>query len=137
MASSCGVQIGRIFHRFDDFHIAGAAADIAAQSFADFIVGRAGITSQQSRRRHDESRRAITALRTKLLVKAALHRREPAAAHERFDRIDAPAVDARSQCQTRKARLIVDQNSASATLAAIATGFRSGQADEFPQIVQQ
>src|SRR4029077_842354 len=41
------------------------------------------------------------------------------------------------QCQTGKARLIVDQNSASATLAAIATGFRSGQADEFPQIVQQ
>ena len=70
-------------------------------------------------------------------MKAALHGREPAAAHERLDRIDAPTLDARSQCQTGKARLIVDQNGASATLAAIATGFRSGQADEFPQIVQQ
>jgi hypothetical protein len=66
-----------------------------------------------------------------------VHSREPAAAHQRFDRIDASPLNARGQSQTGKARLIVNQNRASAALAAIATGFRSGQADEFPQIVQQ
>src|SRR5580692_12047632 len=87
------MQRRRVLHRLDDFDVAGAAANIAAERVADLVVGRPRIAPQQSRRRHDESRRAITALRAELFVKAALHRGEMAVGHERFDGVDAAAVD--------------------------------------------
>src|SRR5580692_627204 len=65
---------GSVLHRLDDFDVTGAAANVAAERVADFVVGRPWIAPQQSRRRHDESRRAIAALRAELFVESALHR---------------------------------------------------------------
>ena len=67
---------GGEFHRLDDFHVAGAAADIAAERGEDFFLARVGILPQQSGRGHDEAGRAIAALRAELFVEAALHRRQ-------------------------------------------------------------
>jgi hypothetical protein len=39
--------------------------------------------------------------------------------------------------QAGQARRIIDQHRASAAFAAVTAGFRSGQSDHFPQIVQQ
>src|SRR4029079_9891775 len=65
---SGGVKLGRIGHRLDDFHIAGAAADVAAECFADFVFARTRVAPQQTGRRHDESRRAVAALGAQFFV---------------------------------------------------------------------
>src|SRR5580692_10154234 len=83
------VQRSGMLHRFDDFDVAGAAADVAAERVADFVVGRPRIAPQQSRRRHDESRRAIAALRPELFVKTALHGGEVTVRRQGFDGVDA------------------------------------------------
>ena len=70
-------------------------------------------------------------------MEAALHRGKVAVLAERFDGIDALAGDAGRKREAGQARLVVDQHGAGAALAAVAAGFCSGQADDFPQIVQQ
>src|SRR5262249_61405880 len=55
---SARVELGGVFHRLDDFHVAGAAADVAAERCADVVLARMRIAPQQPRRRHDESPRA-------------------------------------------------------------------------------
>ena len=98
------MQRGGVLHRLDDFDVAGAAANVAAERVADFVVGRPRIAPQQSGRRHDESRRAIAALRAELFVEAALHRGEVAVDRQRFDGVDAAAVDHCRERQARQAR---------------------------------
>src|SRR5262249_11159290 len=90
--NSGGVELGGVFHRLDDFDVASAAADVAAQRCADVVLAWMRIAAQQARRRHDESGRAIAALGTELFVEPALHRRKPAVLAERFDGIDALTV---------------------------------------------
>src|SRR3954453_11464699 len=70
---SLRAQVGRVLHRLDDLHVAGTPTDVAAKRFADLGFARARVRAQQARRRHDEARRAIAALRPELLMKAALH----------------------------------------------------------------
>src|SRR4249919_741413 len=62
------------FHRLDDFHVTGAAADIAAERVQDFRIGRIRVFPQQPGRGHDEAWRAIAALRAELFMEAALDR---------------------------------------------------------------
>src|SRR5215472_1554783 len=130
--NSAGVELGGVFHRLDDFHIAGAAADVAAECRADVVLARMRIAPQQARRRHDESRCAIAALGAELLVEPALHRRKPTVLAERFDRVDALTVHAGREREARQSRLVVDQHGAGAALAAVAAGFCSSEADDFP-----
>src|SRR5262245_15084238 len=90
--NSLRVQRGGVLDRLDDLHVAGAAADVAAERFADVRLGGMWIAPQQTGRRHDEAWRAIAALRAELLVEAALHRGQAAVAGERFDCINAAAL---------------------------------------------
>src|SRR4029077_8157708 len=101
------VQRGGVLPRFDDFDVAGAAANVAAERIADFGVGRARIAPQQSRRRHDEARRAIAALRAELFVEAALHGGEVPIGPERVDGVAPAAVDGGGERQARQPRRIV------------------------------
>ena len=39
------------FHRLDDFHVTGAAADIAAERFQDFCIGRIRVFAATARPR--------------------------------------------------------------------------------------
>ena len=96
-----------------------------------------GIAAQQAGRCHDEPRRAIAALGAKLLVEAALHRRKAPILSERFHRVDALTIHAGRKRETRQTRLIIDQHGAGTALAAVAAGFCSSEADNFPQIIQQ
>ena len=123
---------GRVSHRLDDLHVAGAAADVGAERLADVVIARMRIAAQQADRRHDESRRAIAALRAELFVEAALHCGKPSVVAERFHGVDAPARDARGERQAGEPRLVVDQHRAGAALAAVASRFCAGQADASP-----
>src|SRR4051812_15868537 len=89
------VKVGGVSHRLDNLHIAGAAANVAAERGADIGFTRTRIAAQESRRRHDEARRAIAALRAELFMEPSLHGRKPPILAERFDGIDARARDAR------------------------------------------
>ena len=70
-------------------------------------------------------------------MEAALHGGQMAVARQRLDRIDAAAFDRGGERQARQSRLVVDQHGAGAAFAAVAARFRSGQSDDFPQIIQQ
>src|SRR3972149_8985380 len=61
------IEGGCVLHRLDDFHVAGAAADIAAERCDDLRFGWLGILPQQAGRGHDEAGRAIAALRAEVL----------------------------------------------------------------------
>src|SRR5215470_54923 len=135
--NSAGVQLGGVLHRLDDFDVAGAAADVAAERGANVVLTRTRIAAQQARRRHDESGRAVAALGAELLVEPALHRRKPAVLAERFDGVDALTVHGRREREARQSRLVVDEHGAGAALAAVTTSFCSSESDDFPQIVQQ
>ncbi len=136
-ATPCCVERGGVFHRLDDFHVAGAAADVAAERLQDFVVARVGIFPQQPGRGHDEARRAVAALRAELLVEAALHRRQLPVAPERLDGVDALARDRRRQRQAGQRRLVVDQHRAGAAFAAVAAGLGAGQAQLLAQEIEQ
>src|SRR5262245_11551692 len=100
--NSAGVQLSGVLHRLDDFDVAGAAADVAAERCANVVLARMRIAPQQARRRHDESGRAVAALGAELLVEPALHRRKPAVLAERFDGVDALSVHGRREREARQ-----------------------------------
>ena len=50
-ATPLRVERGGVFHRLDDFHVAGAAADVAAERFQDFRLARIADCSAASRPR--------------------------------------------------------------------------------------
>src|SRR6185312_746809 len=77
------------FHCLDDLHVAGAAADIAAERLQDLLIARIGVSPQQSGRGHDESRRAVAALRAELLMEAAGNGGDNPCRAARFDGPDA------------------------------------------------
>ena len=137
MDSPLRLQRDGVFHRLDDFHVAGATADIAAERFQDFRFARVGIFSQQAGRGHDEAGRAIAALRAEFLVEAALHGGELPVVPERLDGVDALAGDGRRQCEAGQHRFVVDQHGAGAAFTAVAAGFGAGEADFFAQEIEQ
>src|SRR5262245_42201280 len=96
-----GQQSGGVLYRLDDLHIAGAAADVAAQRLADFPFSRMGVATQQPGGSHNEARCAIPALGAELLMEATLHGGEGAALAERLDGIDPLA---RNRCCQSEAR---------------------------------
>src|SRR6185312_10422015 len=125
------------FYCLDDLHVAGATADIAAERLQDLLIARIGVSPQQSGRGHDESGRAVAALRAELLVEAALHGGELPFVAERFDGIDALALDGRCERQAGERRFVVDQDRAGAAFAAVAAGLGAGEADLFAQVIEQ
>src|SRR5262249_44786596 len=134
---SAGVQRRRVLHRLDDFDVAGAAADGAAERGANVVLARMRIAPKKPRRDHDESGRAVAALRAELLVEPALHCGKTSFLAERFDGVDALPVHASGQREAGQPWPVIDEHRASAALAAVAAGFCSSEADDFPQIIQQ
>src|SRR5512134_320199 len=65
-------QRRRVLNGLDDLHVAGAAADVAAERLANLGLGRPGVSAQEPRGGHDEAGRAVAALGAELLVEAAL-----------------------------------------------------------------
>src|SRR5262249_48631345 len=53
------------------------------------------------------------------------------------DGVDALTAHGRREREARQSRFVVDQHGAGAAFAAVAAGFCSSEADDFPQIVQQ
>src|SRR5574338_877174 len=117
----------RALHRLDDLHVAGAAAEVAAQRRADLGLARRRVAAQERFGAHDQPRRAESALRAEPLVEGALQPAHPAPFGQRLDRLDAVALDAGGERDAGKPRLAVDQHRAGAALPAVAALLGAGQ----------
>src|SRR6516164_540016 len=78
--------------RLDDVVVAGAAADVAVEALADFLLGRLRVVGEQLHRRHHHPRRAEAALQAVALAKRRLHRMQLAVLGEALDRRDLAAL---------------------------------------------
>jgi hypothetical protein len=84
-----------------------------------------GIPREQSLGAHQLSGRAESALRAVMLDECALQRIKLRTPRESFDRLHRPAVSPYGKIAARVNRLAIEQHGAGATLAAIASDFRS------------
>src|ERR1700741_1397338 len=75
----------RVERRFDDAGIAGAAAEIAGESFAYLVLARRRIFAQQFGERDQHARRAKAALQAVIVDEGLLQHRQPALRREPFD----------------------------------------------------
>ena len=106
-----------------------AAADVAIHYALDVLVGRVGMVTQQADRRHHHARRPVAALERLGLEKRLLHRMKSLALGNRLNRRDPLARNRAQACHAGPRRLIIDEDSAGATMALTASVFRSCQAE--------
>src|ERR1019366_5485609 len=90
--SSCPHVARGVLDGADDPLVAGAAAQIATDAFADRVLVGIGGPLQELISRHDHPRRAVPALETVLHAKAFLQWMQLAVTCESFDRQDLAAV---------------------------------------------
>src|SRR5579875_588071 len=132
-ASARLIAVDRAGGRLDDVFVAGAAADIAAQSLADLGVGRLGDAAEEVDGAHDHPRGTIPALQTMLLPKRFLHRMKRLRRADPFDRRNARPVGLHGEHRTALHRNAVDEDRACAAARRVATDVRPGQ----PQVLAE
>src|SRR3989338_4711674 len=115
-------------HCPNDFHIAGATADIPGHEIADLYFRRVGIPLQQRLGHEDHTRRAVTALKSALVEEGPLQRVEFAVRSDPFNRGDPFFFRVRGKEQAGTHRLAVEEHRASAAnpFAAAVFGSRPG-----------
>ena len=119
--------------RLDDVLVAGAAAQIARQAFADLVVGRERIFLDQIGRGHQHARRAEAALQGVMLVERLLQRVQLPMRAEALDRLDAAAVGLHREHQAGAHAVAVDQHRAGAAHAVLAADMGAGQPERVAQ----
>jgi hypothetical protein len=125
-------------NRRDNIGIGGAPAKIAAHIFTD-RSGRTGLPClHTSDPGHNLPRCAVATLQGIQVDKSLLHRVQSAIfPQEPFDSGDHTALRRHRQSQTREGAAAIKMHRAGAALAVIATLFRAGQANLFPQRIEQ
>src|SRR4029079_9245069 len=106
----------------------GAAAEIAAQAFADpfGIIARLPFT-EHADRTHDLAGRAEAALKAVMGDEGGLHRMQLIAARDAFDGEDVGAVMADGEREAGVDATAIDQDGAGAALAAVASLLGAGK----------
>ena len=139
LRSSVGDGLLRgIEHGCDDARVGAAAADIAAHPLADALGVVAGLAfAQQADGAHDLARRAVAALEAVMGDEGGLHRMQPVAFGEAFDRQDLGAVEADGEREAGIDPPAVDEHGAGAALAAVAALLGAGQVETLAQQVEQ
>ena len=124
-------------HRANNAGVAGAAAQIAGQAVLDFLDAGPWVPVQERDRRHDHSRRAVSALDGALVDKGFLDGRELAVFRHAFDGRDLLALHFIGENQTTVHRLAVHQHRAGAAIAQVASLLGTGKAQRVAQHVEQ
>src|ERR1041385_2503845 len=124
-------------HRVEDFHVAGAAAEIAGESFADVGLGRGGVAFEEADGGEHHARRADAALRAAALDHRLLHGVEALAVGDAFDRGDPRALDLRDGDEATVDQLAVHDDGARAALALAAALLRPRKFQPLAQRVEQ
>ena len=112
--SKTSLFLCRVFDRFDDVLIAGAAAEISLQAVPDLCARGIRIAIDDLTRGDDHSRRAVPALQAVLFPESFLDRMQVAVRSESFNRRYVAAVGLDGQHRAGLNGLSIEQNGAGA-----------------------
>src|SRR5690348_949434 len=126
MRASRAALFERVLHGFVDLHVAGAAAKIAGERFANFVERGIRITIEQGFRGNHEARRAETALRAAHFGEALLDRIELARTAESFYGGDFALLIAGGERDTGKRWNTVNQHGAATATGVVAAALGAG-----------
>src|SRR5688572_16414544 len=98
-----------VFDRFEDLLVSGAAAKIPRNRLLDALARRLRLLLEQCFRRHEDSGRAVAALRGAQVGEGGLQWMELRAVGEAFDGIDPPALTVERKHQAGKLRFAVHE----------------------------
>src|SRR5665213_94669 len=133
IASALRHGFGAGFDRLDDVVIAGAAAEIALEPFADFRLGRLLVVLHQIERAHHHAGGAEAALQSVMLAEGRLHRMQLVALSDALDGDDVGAVALHGEDGAALDAVAIDRDDAAAALAGVAADMRAGEGEIFPQ----
>ena len=112
----------------DDVVVAGAAAEVPLEPFADRLLARRVPVLDQRDRRHHHPRRAVAALERVVVVERLLHGMQLAVRRETLDRRDLRAVGLDAEHRARLRRGAVDEHRAGAARRRVAADVRARSA---------
>src|SRR4029078_5327830 len=118
---------GRLRDRVENMRVAGAAAQVAAQSLGDLVAGGLRVARAQMDRGHDHARRAVPALQPVTVPEPLLDRMQLAVG-DAFDRRHGGAVSLYREHRAGFDGLAVDEHGACAADAGFAPDVRAGEA---------
>src|SRR5262249_47923642 len=116
----------RNLHRFDNFRIGGATAEIAGEIVPDVVLARIRIRIEKLRRHQQKTRRAISALKSTGLDECFLFRTELVALGEMLDSSHLGAIEKASKVKAAGNGSAVHQNRAAAAHSLPAALARAG-----------
>src|SRR5262245_12342095 len=129
--------LGRVLHGPDDVDVAGAAAEVSGDGFADFLLARVLVALEQCRAGHHHARRAEPTLQRVLLGEALLHGMELAALLQAFDGGDLRSIGLHRQHGARLDRIAVHDHRAGAAMRGVAADVGPRHAEHFADEVHQ
>src|SRR5260370_27185796 len=133
-----GAQLlGCVLDGLDDVHVPGAAAQVAADRFADLRLAGALVAREQRVPRHQHARRAVAALQPVLLPETFLHGMQLGVLLKAFDRGHLAALGLHREHRARLDRLAVEQHRARPTVRGVEADVRARQAQVFTQEVHE
>src|SRR6185503_2517289 len=116
-------------HRLDNARVGAAAADVAIHQPRDVGLGGIRVGLEQADGRHHHARRAVAALEGLGVEERLLHRVQPLAVGQRFDRRDRLLPDAPDPRDAGAGPGAIEQHRARAALPFAAAVAAAGQAE--------
>src|SRR6476469_2161811 len=116
-------------HGIDDVVVARAAAEVALEPVADFLLTGVRVLLEQVRGAHDHAGSAVAALKPVLLVERPLHGVQLAVPRKPLDRRDLGAIGLHREHGARLDGLAVDVHRAGAARRGVTTDVGAGQAE--------
>jgi len=127
-----------LFDGIHDVRVGRTAAQIAAHKFADLSIIFCMAFMHARNRGHNLARRTVATLECIVIDEGLLHRMQRAIGlYQTFDGGHVVALVHCGEAEARQDPAIVDEHSAGATLAMIATFFGSGQTDMVAKGIKQ
>src|SRR6266550_5365564 len=131
-------QLARgLLDRLDDVHVAGAAAEIAADPVSDLGLSGLLVLVEQPGGLHYHPRRAEAALETVLVPEGLLERLEGRPVGHPLDRPDLGAVRLDGEHRARLGALAVHVDRAGTAVARVAADVRTGEQEHIAQEVDE
>src|SRR5262245_46383692 len=133
----CPQLAGRLLDRLHDVHVAGAAAEVAADPVADLLLRRVRVLAEQPGRLHDHPGGAEAALEAVLVPESLLERMERGPVGHPLDRPDLGAVRLDREHRARLGAPAIDVDGARAAVARVAADVRAGQPERVAEQVDE
>jgi hypothetical protein len=124
-------------YRLEDARIAGAAADVAREAFADLSVRRIRVSVEEFQRGHDHARSADAALGGSVSDEGLLDVVESGSFGDAFDGLNAGALDLQDRDETTVHEPSVEHDGTGAALPFPAAFLGSGEAQVLAENIEK